>query len=87
MPDADPVGGAIGSAIGSAPQAPLGTVAGQLGVAQQSFHHTPGGQAGPPASEAEVEALAGRLYDRIRSRLRSELLVGRERAGQITDLR
>jgi hypothetical protein len=34
-----------------------------------------------------MDALAGRLYDRIRSRLRSELLISRERAGQVTDLR
>ncbi|MBO0707479.1 MAG: hypothetical protein J2P44_03875, partial [Candidatus Dormibacteraeota bacterium] len=58
----------------------------EVAAAQQAVHHA-AGQAGLPGSEAEVDALAGRLYDRIRSRLRSELLIGRERAGQITDLR
>ena len=38
-------------------------------------------------SESEMDELAGKLYDRIRSRLKSELLVDRERAGFLTDLR
>ncbi|MBJ7597135.1 hypothetical protein [Candidatus Nephthysia bennettiae] len=38
-------------------------------------------------SETELDELAGRLYDRFRSRLRMELLVSRERAGLATDLR
>jgi hypothetical protein len=40
-----------------------------------------------PSAEADMDALAGRLYDRIRSRLKAELLVDRERAGFLTDLR
>jgi hypothetical protein len=39
------------------------------------------------ASGQDIEELANRLYDRIRGRLRSELLIDRERAGFITDLR
>ena len=39
------------------------------------------------APEADLDALASRLYDRIRSRLKTELLVDRERAGFLTDLR
>ena len=39
------------------------------------------------AQDDELDALAARLYDRIRLRLRSELRVDRERAGRITDLR
>jgi hypothetical protein len=31
--------------------------------------------------------MAARLYDRIRSQLRDELLVDRERAGLVTDVR
>jgi hypothetical protein len=38
-------------------------------------------------TESEMDALAGRLYERIRGRLKSELLVDRERAGLLTDLR
>ena len=44
--------------------------------------------AGPhQASEAEMDELARKLYDRLRSRLKTELLVDRERAGFLTDLR
>lgn len=49
------------------------------------------GEAGPSAAgvddEGHIEDLAARLYDRIRIRLRNELLVDRERAGFLTDLR
>jgi hypothetical protein len=38
-------------------------------------------------SETELDELAGRLYDRFRSRLRMELLISRERAGLATDLK
>jgi uncharacterized protein DUF4157 len=38
-------------------------------------------------SEQSMDELAGRLYDRIRGRLKTELLVDRERAGFLTDLR
>ena len=42
---------------------------------------------GEPSGEPDIDALAGKLYERIRTRLRSELLVDRERAGFLTDLR
>ena len=48
--------------------------------------HAPA-SAAQPAGEEAMDALAGKLYDRIRSRLKSELLVDRERAGLLTDLR
>lgn len=38
-------------------------------------------------SPQSVEEMAARIYDRIRSRLRDELLVDRERAGLVTDVR
>jgi hypothetical protein len=38
-------------------------------------------------SDRELDDLAHQLYDRLRSRLRMELLIDRERAGLITDLR
>lgn len=34
-----------------------------------------------------MDELARKLYDRLRTRLKSELLVDRERAGFLTDLR
>jgi hypothetical protein len=37
--------------------------------------------------ETHIDELASKLYDKIRSRLRNELLVDRERAGFLTDLR
>jgi len=40
-----------------------------------------------PASETDMDELARKLYDRIRGRLKTELLVDRERAGFLTDLR
>ena len=44
--------------------------------------------AGPhQASETEMDELARKLYDRLRTRLKTELLVDRERAGFLTDLR
>ncbi|HEY8802390.1 MAG TPA: hypothetical protein VIN00_04885, partial [Candidatus Dormibacteraeota bacterium] len=53
-----------------------------------------GGAASTPAapdaqgrSDENIDALAGQLYERIRVRLKSELLVDRERAGLLTDLR
>lgn len=49
-------------------------------------------QAATPAAtsnnnEKDMDELAGKLYDRIRGRLRTELLVDRERAGLLTDWR
>jgi hypothetical protein len=43
--------------------------------------------AGAVSSDRDLDDLALKLYDRFRSRLRSELLVDRERAGLLTDLR
>jgi len=42
---------------------------------------------GQKAAETDMDELAGKLYDKIRTRLKSELLVDRERAGFLTDLR
>ena len=42
---------------------------------------------GHKAPETDMDELAGKLYDKIRTRLKSELLVDRERAGLLTDLR
>ncbi len=44
-----------------------------------------GGRSG--AAAGDLDALAGRLYDKIRYRLKAELRLDRERAGLITDRR
>jgi len=54
----------------------------RAGVSPQSAATAPS-----QASETDMDELAGKLYDRIRSRLKTELLVDRERAGFLTDLR
>lgn len=41
----------------------------------------------PDVDDLDLDLLAERLYGRLRSRLRTELLVDRERAGMLTDLR
>ena len=49
---------------------------------------TPGSpKSARPQSDADLEELAGQLYGRISRRLRRELLVDRERAGVMVDLR
>ena len=40
-----------------------------------------------PQSEHDLSELARRLYEPISARLRRDLLVERERAGMVTDLR
>jgi hypothetical protein len=44
-------------------------------------------EASTTTSDAELEELARKLYEPIRSRLRAELLIDRERAGMIADIR
>jgi hypothetical protein len=55
---------------------------GSVAPAAAGVAAVPGGH-----SDRELDALAHQLYDRLRSRLRMELLVDRERAGLITDMR
>jgi hypothetical protein len=67
-------------------EAPAGVAVGPSAAASPngtSFH----APADSHAAEGDMDALAGKLYDRIRSRLKTELLVDRERAGFLTDLR
>jgi hypothetical protein len=45
-----------------------------------------GGGGGIPTGDRELDDLAHRLYDRLRSRLRLELLIDRERSGTLSDL-
>jgi len=69
---------------------PISASAPSLPVAESSIQRAP--LSGPSLktsgsmTETELENLAGKLYGRIRSRLRSELLVDRERAGLVTDV-
>jgi DNA-binding PucR family transcriptional regulator len=46
-----------------------------------------GGAAPSVSTDRELDELARKLYERIRSRIRGELLIDRERAGMLTDLR
>jgi len=68
------------SALSSGAAAGGGAVGSAAGAAASS----PGHQ---QAAEPDMDELAGKLYDRIRTRLRTELLIDRERAGFLTDLR
>ncbi|MGC9671527.1 hypothetical protein ACNTMW_33910, partial [Planosporangium sp. 12N6] len=77
-------GGAAGAGAVPAEHrtAPAGTGSGTPG--------RPVADSGRPLVEADdldLDDLAGRLYDRLRSRLRLELLLDRERAGLLTDFR
>jgi hypothetical protein len=69
--------------VPDAPAAPTSGAAGATAVAATGADQHPAAA----ASEGELDDLAHRLYDRFRSRLRLELLIDRERAGLITDLR
>jgi hypothetical protein len=63
----------VSSSVASSAGSAIGAVASSLG--------------GHKTDETEMDELARKLYDRIRTRLKTELLVDRERAGFLTDLR
>jgi hypothetical protein len=63
----------VSSSVASSAGSAIGAVASSLGSHK--------------AEETDMDELARKLYDRIRSRLKTELLVDRERAGFLTDLR
>ena len=71
------------AAAAEAPRA----VSAQPGAAASPNGSAPHPQSDSHSADADMDALAGKLYDRIRSRLKTELLVDRERAGFLTDLR
>ena len=83
----------------SGTQGTQGTAARQNTAAQQNTaarqrqgdQHAASGSAAEdeqiPVSRLDLDELSERLYDRLRSRLRLELLVDRERAGLLTDFR
>ena len=73
----------VEAAAGEAP----GAVSAQPGGAASPNGSAPHLAANSRSADADMDALAGKLYDRIRSRLKTELLVDRERAGFLTDLR
>jgi hypothetical protein len=68
----------------AAPPAAGPAGAGEGGAAQSSSAGA--APAGIPTGDKELDDLAHRLYDRIRSRLRLELLIDRERTGTLSDL-
>jgi hypothetical protein len=56
-------------------------------VVQRAASPPLGGGAPATRADEDLDDLARRLYDRLRSRLHRELLVDRERSGMVTDLR
>jgi hypothetical protein len=76
----DSISGGLSSVTSGAASAGGGAVGSAIGGIASSLgsHKT---------DETDMDELAGKLYDRIRSRLKTELLVDRERAGFLTDLR
>ena len=73
-------GSLASSAMSSGGTAASGAVGSAVGAAASSLGHQ-------QAAEPDMDELAGKLYDRIRTRLKTELLIDRERAGFLTDLR
>lgn len=67
--------------------APATAAAGTPAAAAAAAHGHDGDHARIDLSHIDMEELAVRIYDRLRSRLRRELLVDRERAGLLTDFR
>lgn len=74
-----PVGGAVERPEGPEPAADAAGEAGEDDLAA--------GRLFAAASETDLDALARRLYGRLRGRLRQELLIDRERAGALADMR
>jgi hypothetical protein len=83
-PQAGPILDPVAPAVFAVSRQAEGTQSAAEVVAGGGATHDSGAGA---RSEAELDELAGRLYDRFRSRLRMELLVSRERAGIVTDLK
>ena len=81
-------GGIGGSGLGSASAGGDGPGRSALGGPAPAAPSAPSADFDPASlSHANLEVLAGRLYDRMRSKLRSELLADRERAGKLHDRR
>ena len=81
----------------SAQTEPFGRVSGQCATGGRSSlveeppSNAGGGVASQPAQQSgkggdDIDDLSRRLYDRIRDRLKAELYLDRERAGQLNDL-
>lgn len=80
--------GGAGPAGASGPAAPGSTAVGAQGAgAPAPAAAGPAGSGGQASHGAEdIDELSRRLYDRIRDRLKAELYLDRERAGQLSDL-
>jgi hypothetical protein len=92
LPPQPPVTDPASPEQGSPLAAPPGTVqrAGEA-PAEEPSSNPAGGGASPPAQQSgkggdDIDDLSRRLYDRIRDRLKAELYLDRERAGQLNDL-
>ncbi len=73
--------------LASEPAWPSGEPSVQAATATSAATSGASGPSGAAHPDENLDALAGKLYDRIRNRLKSELLLDRERAGLLTDLR
>ena len=74
---------ADGDSGGAGTPTPTPPAAAESGPAPMAAGASPG--ASSTQAEADLELLAGRLYERLRSRFRRELLDDRERAGLVLD--
>ncbi|HSV65919.1 MAG TPA: DUF4157 domain-containing protein [Mycobacteriales bacterium] len=83
----DPPGGAGGGAGAASGQAAAGHQAGGPAQLQSGAAAGHDGQQQLSADHLDLDHVATALYDRLRSRLRLELLIDRERAGLLTDFR
>ena len=74
------------AAAGAAESGDAGAGAGESGGAAAGQAATTGASAaGPGGAGTDYEEIAEHVYDRIRARLTSELLLDRERSGTLVD--
>jgi hypothetical protein len=76
--------GGLGSA--NAPGSPSAHAGADAGGAEHG-HGSPHNPEQIDVDKIDIEDLVAKIYDRVRSRLRLELLIDRERAGLLTDFR
>ena len=71
----------------SAPVTPAESVAPPVAAPEPVVVHTDPSDAPIEIDRLDLDQLTARLYDRLRARIRMELLIDRERAGLLTDFR
>lgn len=82
-----PPADAVTADSATADSATAGVTAADSAAADPAAPVPTGAESARSAAPApDLDALAGQLYERIRGRLRQELLIDRERSGLLTDL-